>query len=220
MLFTSNIYAGETWKIASLNWQPYAGSELENQGSSIHKLRELLKTEDITLITEFYPWNRAKELVKNKKEYVGIFPAWPEDVFDGSIISPAVDWSKISLLKRSENVVIFESIDELFEKYSVGVVNTYIYPKEINDAMKKYPHHVEGATSEMSLLKKLAVGRGDVAITDPKVMLYLAEKEGISNIEIFSDIMKKELVVAFRDDEENRKRLQLLVKLLKDTENR
>jgi len=218
MVFTSNLYAVETWKIASLNWQPYAGSEIENQGSSIQKLRELLKKEDIKLIVEFYPWNRAKKLVETNNEYVGIFPAWPEDVFDGSIISPAIDWSEISILKLSENEVKFKNIDELFEKYTVGVVNTYIYPKEINDAMKKYPQHVEGATSEITLLKKLSIGRGVVAITDPKVMLHLAEKEGISNIEVINYIMKKELVVAFSDSKENRKRLKLLVKLLKGIE--
>jgi polar amino acid transport system substrate-binding protein len=219
IVFSLNLYAEETWKIASLNWQPYAGEDLENQGSSIQKLRDILKKEDIKLIVEFYPWNRSKALVANNKEYIGVFPAWTDGVFDGAIISPSVDWSKISILKLSENIVSFKSIDELFEKYSVGVVETYVYPKEISDAMEKYPHNVEGASNEVTLLKKLSIGRGIVAITDPKVMLYLAEKEGISNIEIVSTIMNNELVVALRDDDENRKRLKLLVKLLKKQES-
>jgi len=218
VVFTSNLYAGETWKIASLSWPPYAAPEIEDQGSSIQKLRELLKKEDITLIVEFYPWKRAKRIVATNSEYVGIFPAWPEDSFEGALVSSAVDWSEISVLKLKEEIVTFDSIEQLFKKYYVGVVGSYIYPKEINDAMKKYYQHVDAALNELLLLKKLVKGRGKAAITDPNVMFYLAEKEGISNIEIVSTIGKKELVLAFRDDEMNRDRLKVLERLLKKAE--
>ncbi len=43
VIFTSNLHAEETWKIASSSWPPYADPEIEEEGSSIHKLRELLK---------------------------------------------------------------------------------------------------------------------------------------------------------------------------------
>jgi len=217
-IFSSNSYAGETWKIASLSWPPYAASEIEGQGSSIHKLRELLKKEDITLIVEFYPWKRAKRIVATNNEYVGIFPAWPEDSFEGAIISSAVDWSEISVLKLKEEIVTFESIEQLFKKYWVGVVGSYIYPKEISDAMGKHPQHVDSALNELLLLKKLVKGRDNAAITDPNVMFYLADKEGISNVEIVSSLGKKELVLAFRDDEMNRERLNVLERLLEEAE--
>jgi len=216
VVFTSNSYAGETWKIASLSWPPYSAPEIENQGSSIHKLRELLKKEDITLIVEFYPWKRAKYIVANNSQYVGIFPAWPEDIFEGAIISSAVDWSKVSVLKRKEDMITFESLEQLFKKYRVGVVGSYIYPKEISDAMRKYPQHVDAALNELLLLKKLVKGRNNAAITDPNVMFYLAEKEGESNLEIVSSIGNKELVLAFRDDEMNRERVKVLERLLKE----
>jgi len=213
-----HIYAEETWKIASLNWEPYSGSEIKHQGKSIQKLRELLNKEGITLIVEFYPWKRAKHLVKTEKDYLGIFPAWPEDVFDGAIISPAIDWSEIAIIKLSDSIVNFDNIDKLFEKYPVGIVSTYIYPQVFTDAISKYPHNVAYAPDEYSLLKKLAAARNTVAITDPKVMQYLAYKEGISNLEVIRSVMQKELVLAFRDDEENRKRLELLTRLIKESE--
>jgi polar amino acid transport system substrate-binding protein len=216
VVFTSNSYAGETWKIASLSWPPYSAPEIENQGSSIHKLRELLKKEDITLIVEFYPWKRAKYIVTTNSDYVGIFPAWPEDIFEGGIISSAVDWSEISVLKSKEDMITFDSIEQLFKKYRVGIVGSYIYPKEISDAMGKYPQHVDAALNELLLLKKLVKGRDNAAITDPNVMFYFAEKEGESNIEIVSSIGSKELVLAFRDDEMNRERVKVLERLLKD----
>ncbi len=215
VIFAANLYAEETWKIASLNWQPYAGSELPNQGYAIEKLRQLLKKEGIRVVVEFYPWRRARNIAKNK-EYVGYFPAWPEEVQPGFIASPPVDWSEVGVMKQVGSSVHFDSIDELFEKYYVGVVQTYDYPQLINNSMQKYLNHVDNAPNEISLLKKLSRGRHSTAITDPKVMMYLAKQEDISNIEVMQVIMKKELVLAFRDDEENKSRIEILKKSLEN----
>ncbi|MGI2106055.1 hypothetical protein ACRN9A_12935 [Shewanella frigidimarina] len=57
-----------------------------------------------------------------------------------------------------------------------------------------------------------------MAITDPVVMQHLSKQERSSKIETVSIIMEKELVIAFRDDEENTQRLKLLTKLLKENE--
>jgi polar amino acid transport system substrate-binding protein len=214
MIVAVNSPAEETWKIASLNWEPYSGAEMTTQGNSIQKLRVLLRKEKINLIVEFFPWKRAQRIAE-KKEYVGYFPAWPEEVNEGFTASPAVDWSELGIMKHSECSVRFESIDDLFRKYRVGIVQTYAYPKVIADAVKKYPNHAEKAPNEISLLKKLAMGRHPAAITDPTVMMYLAERNGIYNVEIVNVVMKKELVVAFRDDEDNRNRINRFRNLLK-----
>lgn len=214
MIFAVNSLAEETWKIASLNWEPYSDASMTTQGNSIQKLRVLLRKEKINLIVEFYPWKRA-QIIAKKKEYVGYFPAWPEEVYEGFTASPAVDWSELGIMKQSESSVCFESIDDLFKKYMVGIVQTYAYPKVIADAVKKYPNHTEKAPNEISLLKKLAMGRHPAAITDPTVMMYLAGRNGIYNVETVKAVMKKELVVAFRDDEDNRNRINRFRKLLK-----
>ncbi len=118
MMIAANSNAEEIWKITSLNWQPYSGAELANQGNSIQKLRELLKKEGIRLIVEFYPWKRAQKKARSK-EFVGYFPAWPEEVYEGFVASPPVDNSYVGILKRSEININFESVDELFKKYKV-----------------------------------------------------------------------------------------------------
>lgn len=213
MMLAITSYAEETWKITSLDWQPYSGSELTNQGNSVQMLRELLSKEGIKLLVEFYPWKRAQKLAQ-KDGYVGFFPAWPEEVGSGFVASPPIDWSTINVLKRTKDTITFSSIDELFKNNRVGIVKTYVYPKAINDAMAKYPKNVDKSPSEVSLVKKLSMERIKVAITDPNVMLYLANKEGIDNIEADKEIMKKELVIAFRKGKDNEKRLTLLKKIL------
>ena len=213
MMFAANSYAGEIWKIASLDWQPYSGSDMATQGNSVQKLRELLKKEGISLEVVFFPWLRSKDMAKTK-EYVGYFPAWPEEVEEGFVASPPVDWSEIGILKVSGKTVKYENVDELFKKFKVGIVRTYVYPEIINNAVKKYPENVDDAADELILMKKLSGGRDHVAITDPSVMLYSAGKEGINNIELVEIIMKKELVVAFRSEEDNKDRINLLKKIL------
>lgn len=213
MVFALPSHAGETWKITSLDWQPYSGSELTNEGNSVQMLRELLSKEGIKLLVEFYPWKRAQKFAK-KDDYVGFFPAWPEEVGSGFVASPPIDWSSINILKRTKETITFNNIDELFKNNKVGIVKTYVYPLIINKAMEKYPKNVDKSPSEASLLKKLSMKRIKVAITDPNVMIYLANKEGIDNIEPGKEIMKKELVLAFRAGKDNEKRLKLLKKLL------
>ena len=214
MIFVGQVSA-ETWKLTSLNWQPYSGAEMSNQGNSIQRLRLLLEKEGITLVIEFYPWKRSQHLA-GQKEYVGYFPAWPEEVATGFVGSSAVDMSVLGAVKRSETKVTFDTVDALFKTYKVGIVATYVYPKEIEAAMKKYPNHTDKSNDEVSLLKKLSGGRFDVALTDPNVTMYLAGKEGIDNVEPMEITLEdKPLVVAFRKGKDNQNRIDLLEKLLK-----
>lgn len=90
----------EEWKITSLDWEPYSSSTMASQGNIIQKLRNLLKTEGIDLIVEFYPWKRSKFLAK-KEGYVGYFPAWPEEVDPCCFFaSPPIGLSEIAVMKK------------------------------------------------------------------------------------------------------------------------
>ncbi len=213
-LMFSNMQAEEVWKITSLDWQPYSGGDLTNQGNSIQKLREELKKENIRLLVEFYPWKRAQNIAINK-DYVGYFPAWPEEVSDGFEESIAIDWSEIALMTKSDFNVEYTSIDELCSKYKFAIITTYVYPKEINDAVKKYSSNVVEAQDEMSLLKMLSKDRFSIAITDPNVMLYHAGKAGISGIKEYKVLQKKKLVLALRRGKNTEKRAKLLRKLFR-----
>ncbi len=204
----------EEWKITSLNWQPYCGAEMSNQGNSIQKLRLMLEKQGITLVVEFYPWKRAQYLA-GKEDYVGYFPAWPEEVAEGFVASPPVDWSVLGYMKQRNAQVSFDTVDGMFKAYKVGIVSTYVYPASVQAGMKAYPNNVDKSMDEVSLLKKLSGGRFQVALTDPNVMMYLAGKEGISNVEPMKKSLEdKPLVFSFRKGADNQKRINLLKKIL------
>ncbi|MFW5497996.1 MAG: substrate-binding periplasmic protein [Maridesulfovibrio sp.] len=205
-------FAAEKWKITSLDWEPYSGKELPDQGKSIAKLRQALQSIGIILEVEFLPWARAKAMAV-QPEYIGYFPAWPEEVNEGFIASPAVDKSKIAIM-APRHICIPDSIDYLFAKHIVGLVKTYKYPEEITEPAKRYEDNVDQAPDENSLVQKLIRGRCEVAITDPSVMDYYAKKNGIGNIVVLKQLFETPLVLAIRKSEHSDRILKIVTNAL------
>lgn len=212
--FGGSASSKETWKIASLDWQPYSGEKLTNQGESVEKLRRILAKENITLEVNFFPWKRAMDFAKTE-EYIGYFPAWPEEVIDGFVPTMKIDNSKIALLTYKNKSIKTDTLENLFKNNKIGIVKTYVYPKLITDLVKKYPHNITGALNETLLMKMLARKRFAIAITDPRVLNFVAKKEGMEKVSILKIIMEKELVISMRDDLENAKRILRINQLLK-----
>ncbi len=207
-------YCEKVWKMTSLSWGPYADEKADSMGTTTKLLTDLLADEGIRLVVEFYPWERAKKKARSR-EYAGYFPAWPEEVMEGFRASPIIDWSEIAVLKKSGVNFNFTSLRDLFCNYKIGLISSYQYPQEIQIYIKQYSYNIDEAPDEISLMKKLVNGRHNFAITDPNVMKYYAEPLEIRNFETVRVIMRKELVVAMRDDEENRERIELLYRILK-----
>lgn len=211
--FATTAMAGSVWKITSLDWPPYSDSNMASQGNSIQKLRILLKKEGIELVVEYYPWARARYIAQ-QEGYVGYFPAWPEEVSEGFTASSPVDWSEIGVLTYMDSGLEWTNLNALFDN-KIGLIKTYNYPEYITKLADDKPQNIDPTPNELSLLKKLSAKRIKSAITDPTVMHYLAEKEGISNIKTLKILKEKALVVAFKKDTETLKKLELLEKLLK-----
>ncbi|NQZ07772.1 MAG: ABC transporter substrate-binding protein [Algicola sp.] len=201
----------QTWKITSLDWQPYSDSKAQNNGLSIQKLRTLLKKRNINLVVEFYPWLRAQELARQNPDYVGYFPAWPEEVKAGFIGSKPIDWSSIGVIGYKGVQINWQNPEALFSAHKVCIVSTYVFPADIEQAMKNHPANTVKSPDEATIVKMLSKKRCDVALTDPKVMHFNAKLQNLDNIQtLVPSIRTKALVVAFKDNEVNRARLKLL----------
>lgn len=208
----------EVWKITSLDWQPYSGQELQNQGNSIEKLRKVLKQHGVKLIVEFYPWNRARLLAKNK-EYIGYFPAWPEEVEPGFVTSVPIDMSNIGLIKLAKKKIEHSSTDELFKNYRYGIVESYVYPDKFMVYINKNLNNKVPATNEVSLFNMLQAERFDFAITDPKVIQYIENKPKNSNLSVIKVCMQRALVMAIRSDEKNQEQVKKIQSILTTLKN-
>ena len=208
--------SADIWRVTSLDWQPYSGSDIDGGGNSVEKLREVLAQGGIELRIEFYPWARAQKLASTE-EYVGYFPAWPEEVYKGFVGSEPVDYSYVGVLTSLGSGVEWYGLEDLFQNNSVGFVRTYTYPEIVETLKRRYPDAVDPAPHELSLMRKLSRGRIGAALTDPAVMLYTAGKNGIYNIEVlYANIERKALVLSFRQGADNEVRRQVLNRLLSE----
>ena len=214
LLAVASPSSAQTWKVTSLDWQPYSGSDIANGGNSVQKLRDVLAKAGIELVIEFYPWARAQKLASTT-EYVGYFPAWPEEVYEGFVGSDPVDYSYVGVLSYRNSGLTWNGLEDLFRNHVVGYVRTYTYPEIVETLKQQYPQALDPAPHELSLMRKLSRGRNEAALTDPQVMLYTADKDDIYNIEVLhKNILQKALVLSFRQGADNETRLQLLNRLL------
>lgn len=205
----------ETWYITSLDWQPYSDSKAKDQGFLIKRLRKVLKSEGIDLIVEFYPWFRSKALAENKK-YVGYFPAWPEEVNKGFVASIPVGWSNIGLLASQQYSSTERDLKILIKKNRLCTVRTYTYPKIITELLNINAHNVMGYLNEAAMARALSSQLCTIALTDPKVILFNAQKQGIKNIQIVHpELFRKELVVSLRNQPDNYPKIKRLNSAIK-----
>ena len=197
LMLTSSTLIAETWRIAALEWPPYASPDLPNDGIAVQVLRDILQTVDIDLHVEYMPWPRAQALARTGA-YVGYFPAWPEEIKPGFIASEPIVTSVVGVIQRKEAPIDLGPIDTVFEDYRVGYVNTYVYPSPIQRQIDDPRNTGNGCDNERDLARKLSAGRVDLAITDPLVILHFAKDLGIEGLEAHpTTLFEKPLVLAF-----------------------
>lgn len=209
-LFASHLHAqdsGETWKIISLYWPPYAGQDLPGQGSAIVRLRNLLGQKGIKLEVEFHDWQYGQTLARSG-EYFGYYPAWPEEVKAQFFPSPAIEWSMISVIEPNLTPTEFDTIDQLFSTVNVGLIGSYVYPEEIQTARQQHPQHVVISHDDKGLIKLFESKKISVAITDPFVFSFFNHSNDYDTGLV---LMEKELVVAVYDSQKNRLRFKTLL---------
>jgi polar amino acid transport system substrate-binding protein len=67
----------EPVRLASLDWPPYTGPQLEQQGETAVLLRQVFAAMQLEVQTEFLPWSRAiRASEKNGALYSGYFPEY------------------------------------------------------------------------------------------------------------------------------------------------
>lgn len=204
--------AGEVWTITSLDWPPYTGPDLPDQGTAIAALRRILAAEGIELRVVFLPWARAKQEAGNG-DNAGYYPAWVEEVTPGFAASPPIVFSRIGVMARTRSVR-FADLRDLFARHTVGLVKTYAYPEAIARLAAEFPRHAIWAPDERTLARMLFHGRFETAITDPEVLEHTAREENLGQTIVLLEMERKALVLALRDDELGRARLELLRRLL------
>ena len=161
-------------KLTSLEWPPYAGADLPDQGSSIALVRKAYAAMGYKLEVTFFPWSRAVMLANDPtSEYAGYFPEYYSDeIAKKFIYSEEIGFSPLGFAERKSHTVSWTTISDL-SRYQIGVVQDYINTDEFDAMVLNKELMVSTTLNDTNNLKKLMSGRLDLAVIDKNVMEYV-----------------------------------------------
>ncbi|AWL13087.1 hypothetical protein HMF8227_02635 [Saliniradius amylolyticus] len=209
LLLTSTVLA-ETVKLTSLEWPPYSGADLPEQGASIAVAKAAFNAMGHELQVDFFPWTRAVKLAeKQGSGYMGYFPEYyyESDTFS---FSDPIGKGPLGLVEAKGNPITWSKINDL-TKYTVGVVQDYVNTEELDKRIAAGDIDAQAVTSDDKNLRKLVAGRIDTAVIDANVFNYLVNND--QQLSSLADklqmnarlLTEKKLFVAFKNtDEGNR----------------
>jgi len=169
-------------RLATLEWEPYIGQKMPDQGYCAALIRAAFATQGMTVDIQFYPWARALHLARTgavdglMPEY---FNASRKSEFDYSF---PFRGGPLVLYKRRGDAIAFSAdptIDpdtalRALKNYRFGVVRGYLNTPEFDAASYLSK---EEADDDATNLRKLVYGRIDLAVTDRRVADYLIRSQ-------------------------------------------
>ncbi len=171
LTFSTISAASETIRLATLDWEPYIGKTLRNNGYVGELIREAFKRSGYTVTMDFLPWARVVKMAKEGK-YDGYFPEYPADnLNEAFLVSNPFPGGPLVFFKRKGETIQFSSLDSL-KPYRIGVVRGYINEKNFDAAtfLKK-----DEGTDDLTNLKKLLKKRIDLVVADQFVGSHLIQ---------------------------------------------
>jgi polar amino acid transport system substrate-binding protein len=210
--------------LTSLEWPPYAGKDLPEQGSSIALVREAYAAMGYRLEVTFFPWSRAMVLASDPtSQYSGYFPEYySAEIGKNFIYSEAIGISLLGFAERKSHEVLWTNISDL-RQYRIGVVQDYINTDEFDSMVLNRELMVSTTLNDTNNLKKLMSGRLDLAVIDKNVMEYLFKTDVSlrekSQLAQFNGklLEQKKLYVCFNNSVQGRELNDILKQGLKKT---
>jgi ABC-type amino acid transport substrate-binding protein len=165
-------------RLATLDWEPYIGQKLPDQGYTAALIRAAFADQGWDVKIEFYPWARALLLARTG-QVDGLMPEY----FNSSrknefMYSFPFRGGPLVLYKRRDDAIAFNTdpardqdraLRALKDK-RFGVVRGYLNTPVFDAA---FYLHKEEASDDATNLRKLVYKRIDLAVIDQRVAEYL-----------------------------------------------
>jgi len=205
-----NVCADNVVYLSSLDWPPYVGERLPENGINARIIRKAFAAMGYELKILFVPWRRTMRMVDTDFQVVGYFPEYySKERAQKYTFSASYACSPVSLLERKKDSVTWGSIDDL-SGLRVGFVGGYVNTPELDEAIANGTICADYAPSDKSNIMKVIKGRLDCAVVDPIVYSYLAVTD--PEVGKYSDTVQieprtfgvNELFVAFKKDGQGR----------------
>ena len=159
--------------LASLEWLPYVGRSLPDDGLSGTVAKLAIKRFGHDVKIDYFPWKRAMQLGARDPDFIGYFPAYytPERARECHFSAP-MGHSTVGLAVLSAEPLRWRVLDDLAGA-KLGVVFGYSNGEAFDDMVKNGKLHVDGSVNDTVNLKKLLAGRVRAIVIDKAVLRYL-----------------------------------------------
>lgn len=165
-------------RLASLEWAPYVGANLPQQGYAADVVRSACARSGYSVEIDFLPWARAV-IEALRGNYDGLMPEYFDHSREGSFVySAPFPGGPVGLYRRRDRAIDFrtdprrnmnQALRELIG-LRIGVVRDYLNTADFDRA--DFLTKVEAASDEANL-DQLVAGRVDLIVADREVANYL-----------------------------------------------
>ena len=221
LLFTVvSIADDKVISLATLEWPPYVGKELNNYGVTVEIVTTCFRNAGYEVEINFLPWPRALEYVREGK-LDAAFPAYYSDERAQEFaLSEPFAKGPLVFFKRKNKLISFTSLEGL-KGYRIGVVYGYVNASDFDDADYLDKRAVN---SDKQNLSKLIQNRIDLAVIDLYTANHILKTElpeGVALLEpLLPPFREMQLYVAFSKKsngyEQIRKAFNVSLKKLRD----
>lgn len=159
-------------KLTSLDWPPYTGADLPEQGEVTLLLRTLFRELGYQLQVDFLPWPAAVAMARDGKAgHQGYFPEYLLSDPD-YLLSAAIGYSELGLVERRDNPLLLTDVRQLAQK-RFGVVQDYLNMVKLDALIASGELTPHISQSDRDNLLKMLSGELDTVVIDNRVLQYL-----------------------------------------------
>lgn len=167
--FHPGAFATDTVVLATLDWGPYIGRALPENGYVAAVAREAFARNGYDIDLKFNKWTRSVGLAK-RGEVDGYLPEYYADnILEYATFSLPFPGGPIGFFKMKKDTVQFNSLEDLIG-YRIGVVKGYVNTREFDtaDFLDK-----DSVADDLANFKKLIAGRIDLVVADKFVGFHI-----------------------------------------------
>lgn len=157
--------------MTSLDWPPYSGESLAENGFSVEIARAAFAAMGYELVVEFKPWVRTVALASKTKQYAGYFPEYYFNTND-FVFSDPIGSGPLGLVENVKWPISWSHLDDL-QALKIGVVQGYVNTEKFDQMVADGLIQVEASANDTLNIHKVAKGRIDAAVIDANVLDYL-----------------------------------------------
>ncbi|MFZ6816116.1 substrate-binding periplasmic protein [Undibacterium sp. Rencai35W] len=160
-------------RLASLEWSPYVGSQLRDEGLTASIVKVTARQIGIDTKISYAPWSRTVQVGGTDPAYAGYFPAFYTKERESSCyFSGILGRSIVGFAYLKKRPFDWLRLSDL-QAYKIGIVQDYANGEEFDAMIKKGLLKTDTAPSDVSNLRKLLAQRIDVIVIDKNVLRQL-----------------------------------------------